>query len=77
MPVHVSGLLVAHHQEAAVLYGLVDCRWAWLEWNRLTRSMPARPSDGRLRYTTCTNRHICPLLPPDDGLLANLEHLEA
>jgi hypothetical protein len=37
---HVSGLLLAHHQEAAsyicdnwyVLYVLVDCRRAWMEW---------------------------------------------
>jgi hypothetical protein len=39
IPVHVSGLLVAHHQEVVmyicdnwyVLYVLVDCRWAWWE----------------------------------------------
>jgi hypothetical protein len=41
IPLHVLGLLVAHHQEVAmyicyswyVLYVLVDCRQAWLEWN--------------------------------------------
>jgi hypothetical protein len=39
-PLHVSGLLVAHHQEVTmyirgnwyVLYVLVDCRRAWMEW---------------------------------------------
>jgi hypothetical protein len=38
IPLHVSGLLVAHHQEVAmyicdnwyVLYVLVDCRLAWM-----------------------------------------------
>jgi hypothetical protein len=41
-PLHVSGLLAAHHQEVTmyiwdnwyVLYVLVDCRWAWIEWAR-------------------------------------------
>jgi hypothetical protein len=40
-PVHVLGLVVAHHQEEAMyicdnwyaLYVLVDCRRAWMEWN--------------------------------------------
>jgi hypothetical protein len=40
-PLQVSVLLVAHLQEAAmyicdswyVLCVLVDCRWAWMEWN--------------------------------------------
>jgi hypothetical protein len=41
-PLNVSGLLVAHHQEAAmyicdswyVLYGLVDCQLAWFHSNQ-------------------------------------------
>jgi hypothetical protein len=41
MPLHVSGLIAAHHQEVSmyvcdnwyVLYVLVVCRWAWMEWN--------------------------------------------
>jgi hypothetical protein len=41
IPLHVCGLLEAHHQEVTVyicnnwyvLYVLVDCRWAWLEWH--------------------------------------------
>jgi hypothetical protein len=49
-----SGLLVAHHQEVAmyicdswyVLYVLVDCRRALMEWN------------SRLRLTSHTNCHI-------------------
>jgi hypothetical protein len=43
IPLHVSGLLVAHHQEVTVyicdtwyvLYILVDCQLAWLSWNWL------------------------------------------
>jgi hypothetical protein len=42
-PLHVSGLLVAHHQEAAmykcdsweVVYVFVDCRQAWMDLSRL------------------------------------------
>jgi hypothetical protein len=41
IPLHVSGLLVAHHQEVTmyicdnwyVLYVLVDCWQVWMEWN--------------------------------------------
>jgi hypothetical protein len=41
VPLHDSGLLVAHHQEVTmyifnkwyVLYVLVDCQLAWLGWN--------------------------------------------
>jgi hypothetical protein len=41
IPLHVSGLLVAHHQEVTmyicyswyVLYVLVDCQRAWMERN--------------------------------------------
>jgi hypothetical protein len=43
LPLHVLGLLVAHHQEVAiyiydswyVLYVLVDCWQAWMEWNSI------------------------------------------
>jgi hypothetical protein len=51
IPLHVSGLLVAHHQEATIcifeswdmLYVLVDCQPTWCEWNTL---LP--PDDGQL-----------------------------
>jgi hypothetical protein len=44
IPLHVLGLLVAHRQEVTmyicdnwyVLYVLVDCRQAWMEWNSIT-----------------------------------------
>jgi hypothetical protein len=42
-----------------VLYILVDCWWAWMEWNAF------------LRHATHTNCHIYTLLSPDDGLLAS------
>jgi hypothetical protein len=66
---HVSGLLVAHHQEVTMyicdnwfmLYDLIDC------W---------RTADSRLRRTTHTNGRIYTLLPPDDGLLASLKHVD-
>jgi hypothetical protein len=62
---HVSGLLVAHHQEVTmyirdnwyVLYMLVDRQQA-------------------TRRTARTNCHIYTLLPPDDGLLASLKHVD-
>jgi hypothetical protein len=71
-PLHVLGLLVAHHEEVTmyicgnwyVLYILVDCRQAWME-------CPCR-----LRCTTRTNCHIYTLLPPDEGQLASLKHVE-
>jgi hypothetical protein len=68
---HVSGLLVAHHQDVAmyisnngyVFYVLVDCRWAWTP-------------DSELKLTTRANCHTYTLLPPDDGLLASPKHVE-
>jgi hypothetical protein len=41
IPLHVSGLVVAHHQEVTmyicnkwyVLYVLVDCQLSWLRWD--------------------------------------------
>jgi hypothetical protein len=61
IPLHVSGLLVAHHQEVTiyicdtwyVLYVLGDCR----------RTPPTAESWRKL-------------LPPDDGLLAITKHVE-
>jgi hypothetical protein len=52
---HISGLLFAYHQKVTmyicnnwyVLYVLVDCQLAWLEWN----STPNRPADGQLKRT--------------------------
>jgi hypothetical protein len=40
------------------------------------RSFPSRPTDIRLRPTTRTNCHMYTFLPPDDGLLAGLKHIE-
>jgi hypothetical protein len=61
IPLHVLGLLVAHHQEVTmyicdswyVLYVLVNY------W--------------RVTHTNC---HIYTLLPPDDGQLASPKHVE-
>jgi hypothetical protein len=46
IPLQVSGLLAAHHQEVTmyicnnwyVLYVLVDCQLAWMGWNWLCRN---------------------------------------
>jgi hypothetical protein len=70
VPLHVSGLLVAHHQEVTVyicdswyvLYVLVDTS--------------TRPADSQLKRTICTIRCIYTLLTPDDGLLASPKHVE-
>jgi hypothetical protein len=72
-----------------VLYVLVDCRRAWMEWYWLCRvdqylnfnhninsSIPTMSADSQLRPTTRTNCHIYTLLPPDDGQLASLKHVE-
>jgi hypothetical protein len=67
IPLYVSGLLVAHHQEVV----LVECQ-AWMEWN----AIPSKPAGSRLRRTTRTSCRIYTLLPPDDGLLANPKHVE-
>jgi hypothetical protein len=76
---HISGLLVAHHQEVAmyvcdswcVLYILVDCHGGLCGMC----SIPSMPADSRLRL-----RHIpavtYTLLPLDDGLLASLKYVE-
>jgi hypothetical protein len=44
IPLHVLGLLVAHHQEVTMymcikwyMYILVDCQQAWLGWDWLCR----------------------------------------
>jgi hypothetical protein len=71
IPVHVSGLLVAHHQEVTmyicdnwyVLYVLADCRRAWKEWN----SSPFNPGHSNPFHT---------LLPPGNGLLTSPKHVE-
>jgi hypothetical protein len=78
IPLHVSSLLVAHHQVVAmyicdswcVLYVIVDCQLAWLEGNSIT------PADSQLKRTTRTNCCIYTLLPPDDGLLASPKHVQ-
>jgi hypothetical protein len=66
MPPHVSGLIVAHHQKAAMytcdnwylLYVLVELRLS-------------RPADSRLKSTAHASCHIYTLLASDDGLLAS------
>jgi hypothetical protein len=63
IPLHVSGLLVAHHQEVTkyiynnwyVVYILVDCR---------------RAADSQRK------RCIYTLLRPDNGQLASLKHVK-
>jgi hypothetical protein len=68
IPLHVSGLLVAHHQEVTmyvrhnwyVLYVLVDFRRAYRQSTN----------------TYNTYCRICTVLPPDDGLLSNPKHVE-
>jgi hypothetical protein len=40
------------------------------------QQMSARPADGQLKRTTRTNCSIYTLLPPDDGQLASLKHVE-
>jgi hypothetical protein len=60
IPLHVSGLLVAHHQKVTmyicnkwyVLYVLVNCKLA---------------ADSQLKRTTYPICRIYSLLPPDDG----------
>jgi hypothetical protein len=74
IPLHVSGLLVAHHQEAKMyicnnwymLHVFVDCRRA---------SIPSRPTDSRLRRTTAQHVTIvayilCYLLMMGAGYLS-------
>jgi hypothetical protein len=68
-PLHVSGLLVADHQEVSryicdnwyVLYVFVNF---------------GGPAEWRLRRATRTNYHVYTLLPPDEGLLASPKHVE-
>jgi hypothetical protein len=77
IPLHVSGLLVAQHQEVTmyicdnwyVLYVFVDCRRGWMEWNKFHCIQVHQ-------RTTHTNCRIYILLPPDDGLLASPKHVE-
>jgi hypothetical protein len=66
---HVSGLLVAHHQEVAmylsddwyVLYVLVDCLLAWLEWN--SHPGPTKTySTSQLSHTGWSKRLCSPVI---------------
>jgi hypothetical protein len=52
IPLHVSGLLVAHHQEVAMYIWTICMCW---------------PTNSQLWCTTRTNCHIYALLLPDDG----------
>jgi hypothetical protein len=81
IPPHVSGLLVAHHQEVTmymrdswyVLYVLVQCRRAWLEWtadNQLKRTKPTN-----CHTHTHTHIYIYTLLPPDHGQIASSKYV--
>jgi hypothetical protein len=73
-PLHVLGLLAAHHQEVTmcicnklyVWYVLLDCRWV----------VPTRPADCQLRCTTCTDCCMYTLLLPDGGQTASPKHAE-
>jgi hypothetical protein len=75
VPLRVSGLIVANHQEVAmyicnkwyVLYVLVDCQLACLT---------NQASDSQIKRTTRTIFCIYTLLPRDDGLLASPKHVE-
>jgi hypothetical protein len=59
IPLHVSGLPVAHHQEVAthicgnwhVLYVLVDWRQAWMEWDYSIPFWPASRASSWFHYT--------------------------
>jgi hypothetical protein len=81
---HVSDLLVAHHQEATmyvcnkwyVLYVLVDCQWAWPVEHNITSSIQARSADSQLKHKTLTICCIYTLLPLDDGQITSLKHVE-
>jgi hypothetical protein len=69
---HVSGLLVAHHQVVTmyicnkwyVLYVLVDCQLA-----------PAKLQSAKT-YNTHHLLRILTLLPPDDGQLVSPKHVQ-
>jgi hypothetical protein len=73
IPLHVSGLLVPHHQELkiyicdnwCVLFVLVDCQ-----------RFGTRLADSQLKRTTHTKCFIYILLTPDDGQLASPKHGE-
>jgi hypothetical protein len=73
IPLHVSGLLVAHHQEVTMYI----CDKQYVNVGE-PASIPTRPDVSPLRCTARTNCHIYEytLLPPDDGLLASPKLLE-
>jgi hypothetical protein len=82
IPVHVSGLLVAHQQQVTtyicdnlyVLYILVD---RWPANSRLRRTTSTDwPANIQLRHKTHAYCHIYILLPPVDGLLGSPKHVE-
>jgi cation transport ATPase len=81
IPLHVSGLLVVHHQEVTVYICNNWYVWyvlatvCWPGWNG-TGSIPTRPADSQLQCTTRTNCCIYTLLHPDDGQLASPKHVE-
>jgi hypothetical protein len=74
IPVHVSGLLVAHHQEVTyicnnwyVLYVLIYCWLAWL--------LPSRPADSKqdVQHVQIVTYIRCYLL---SGELASPKHVQ-
>jgi hypothetical protein len=66
IPLHVSGLPVAHHK-AVIMY--ICNKWYVLY-------VLAWPAESQLKSTTRTSCCICTLLPPDDGQLASPKHVE-
>jgi hypothetical protein len=64
-PLHVSGLIVANHQEIAIYM------YMWQLVSVVFLSPLSADLDGP--PTIC---HICTLLPPDDGLLASPKHVQ-
>jgi hypothetical protein len=68
IPLHVLGLLVAHHQEVTMYI----CN----NWYVLYVLLGTRPTDNQLKHTTHTGCCIYTLLPPDDGQLASSKRVE-
>jgi hypothetical protein len=76
---HVSGLLVAHHQEVTIyiyIYATIGTCCTSQSTVDRPASIPIRPANGQLRRTTRTNCHMYTLLHPDEGLLASPKHVE-
>jgi hypothetical protein len=68
---HVSGLLVAHHQEVAMYIQYMTIGTCFTSWSTVGGT-----TNSRLRRTTRINCHIYTWLPPDDGLLESPKHVD-